>query len=86
MHEAVLLVILSAIHAINGVFMSIFPPYPMIGSIIVGFCFLLFLIYIIKSGLGQALKISFIVFVLLVVSSYFIGKIMKLLSITVSGS
>lgn len=58
MEQAVLLVFLSIIHAVNEVFSHIFPLFPQIGLVITALGILLFVVYTFKSGFGLAIKFS----------------------------
>lgn len=78
MGQAILLVLLSIVHKINDVFAFIFPLFPPIGLIICGLGFLFLVVYAFKSGLGSAIKISLGLVIILIILTYFIGKILKL--------
>ena len=81
MGQAFFMVILSVFQAINHVYEWIFPLFPPLGSLILALGVLLFIVYVFKSGFGQAIKISFGFIFILTLLAYFISKMLKLFAV-----
>ena len=59
-----------AYKALELAFTQVFPEFAFLGVWVVLFCLILFLYYLVKSGIGQALKISIFMLVVLLFLIY----------------